>query len=374
MTEKDYYKTLGVSQDASKEDIHKAYRKLAKKYHPDKNKGSDAAQEKFKEISEAYNVLSKPEKRKKYDELRRMQQQGGMRGAGGAGGGMDGFGFEDIFGSRSSRSTSGDTSFSDTGFSDLFSSIFGEGKGAGPGYSMRERGRDVHSRITIPFNKAVKGGKVSVRVPRHSECTRCGGTGAAPGTRTDICPSCGGRGRTASGKGGFSIAQTCPQCFGRGKIIQNPCSICHGDGSTEVEAEIDVNIPAGIENGQKLRLKGMGGEGGAGGEAGDLILEVGVSEHPRFKRKALDLYGEIKIDMAEAVLGTQKEVDVIDGKVNLKIPPGTQPGRKFRLKGKGIKAKDGRRGDHYVEVKVKIPENLTREQKELMEKYAKTKR
>ncbi len=362
MAEKNYYKILGVPPQASSEDIHKAYRKLAKKYHPDRNKGSDAAQEKFKEISEAYNVLSKPEKRKKYDELRRMQEQGGM--------GPGGRGFEDIFGSQRAGAGHAGPDFSDTGFSDLFSSIFGEGRSAGPGYGMRERGRDMHSRITIPFEKAIKGGKVSVRVPRQSECVRCGGTGAAPGTRTEICPSCGGRGRTASGRGGFSIAQTCPQCFGRGKIIQSPCSICHGSGNTEVEADIDVNIPPGIDDGQKLRLKEMGGQGSAGGDAGDLILEVGVEKHPHFDRKGLDLYGTVEVDMVEAALGAMKEVDIMDGKVTLKIPPGTQPGQKLRLKGKGIRAKNGRRGDHYVEVKVKIPENLTEEQEALLMKFS----
>ncbi len=359
MAEKDYYKILGVSPKASKDDIHKAYRKLAKKYHPDRNKGSDVAQERFKEISQAYNVLSKPEKRKKYDELRNMQQHGGMGGAG----------FEDFFSSGRTRTHSGSADFSDASFSDIFSSIFGEGRSAGPGYGTRERGRDVRSRITIAFEKAVKGGKVSVRVPRRSECVRCGGTGAAPGTRSDICPSCGGRGRTASGRGNFSISQACQQCLGRGRIIHNPCSICHGNGSTDVEADIDVDIPAGIEDGQKLRLKGMGGEGSAGGETGDLILEVGVGKHPRFTRNGLDLYGKVEVSMVEAVLGTEKEVDVIDGRVKLKIPPGVQPGRKLRLKGKGGRAKDGRRGDHYVEVKVKIPEKLTEKQVELIKKF-----
>ncbi len=363
MTEKDYYKILGVPENASKDEIHKSYRKLAKKYHPDRNKGSDAAQEKFKEISEAYNVLSNPEKKKKYDELRQWQKQGGGAGMGGAG-------FEDIFGSAGPRSGNRQSGFSDMGFEDIFSSIFGEGRGAGPEYSMKERGRDVRSRVTIPFQKAVKGGKVTVRVPRQQECERCGGTGAAPGTRTDICPRCGGRGRTASGRGDFSISQTCPQCFGRGKIIHSPCSLCSGSGTQEVESGIDVSIPPGIEDGQKLRLKGMGGQGTAGGSTGDLILEVGVEKHPKFSRKGLDIYGKVEVSMVEAALGTEKEVDIIDGQVNLKIPPGVQPGQKMRLKGKGIKAKNGRKGDHYVEVNVKIPRRLSDKQKELLCKFA----
>lgn len=359
MTEKDYYKTLGVSKQASREEIHKSYRKLAKKYHPDRNRGSDSAQAKFKEITEAYNVLSNPEKRKKYDQLRRFRQQGGRMG-----------GFEDIFGSPHSHADSRQDAFSSAEFGDLFSSIFGEGRSAGPGFGMKERGRDVHSRITVPFELAAEGGKVKVKVPRTSECTRCGGSGAAPGTRSDICPSCGGRGRTATGSGGFSISQTCRQCLGRGKIIQNPCSMCSGSGVREIETDLEVNIPRGIENGQKLRLKGMGGQGSAGGGPGDLMLEINVEKHPHFSRNGLDIHSKLTVEMTEAVLGTEKEVNIIDGKVKLKIPAGTQPGRKLRLKGKGIRTKDGRKGDHYVEIRVKIPKKLTQEQKELLDRFA----
>jgi molecular chaperone DnaJ len=355
MPEKDYYKVLGVSPDASKDEIRKAYRKLAKKYHPDRNKGSDSAQEKFKEISEAYNVLSKPEKRKKYDQLRQAHRRGGA-----------GFNFEDIFGGKGGgrARSAGQEPFSGGSFSDLFSSIFGESRGAGPSYSTSERGRDIRSRIKIPFEKAARGGKVTVKIPRQQECPRCGGTGAAPGTRVDICPQCGGRGRTSSGLGGFSMSQVCPQCFGRGKIIQNPCGLCNGDGTIEVQADVEVNIPPGIENGQKLRLSGMGEPGVAGGRAGDLILEIEVGGHPTFRRKGLDVYSTLTVSVGEAALGTEKDVKTMNGTVKLKIPPGSQPGQKLRLKKRGIKGKDGRQGDHYVELKVRIPTNPTEKQKE----------
>lgn len=366
MPEKDYYKILGVSPDASRDEIHKAYRELAKEYHPDRNEGSTAAQEKFKQISEAYRVLSNPEKRQKYDRLRQAHRQGGS-----------GFDFEDLFGGgagqQGGKRTAGGGGFDfggmGGGLGDLFSNIFGSGQGAGTRYSSPQRGHDVHSRVTIPFEKAARGGKVSVRVPRQAECERCGGTGAAPGSDVDICPQCGGRGRLSTGAGGFSRSQPCPQCFGRGKIIQNPCAVCHGDGNVEAEGTVEVNVPPGIEDGKKLRLRGMGEPGTAGGEDGDLILEVKVQSHPTFRREGLDIYSRVKVDMTDAVLGTEVDAETMDGTVRLKVPPGTQPGQKLRLKDRGLKDPQGRKGDHYVEVEVRVPRNITERQRELLEQF-----
>jgi molecular chaperone DnaJ len=367
MPEKDYYEILGVSPDASKDEIRKAYRKLAKKYHPDRNQGSTAAQDKFKKISEAYKVLSDPDKRQKYDRLRQAHREGGA-----------GFSFEDLFGGGGAQAQGGagsegfDFGGGGGGLGDLFSSIFGGGRGAGNQYSTRQRGHDVHSRVSIPFEKAARGGKVSVRVPAQSECERCGGTGAAPGSKVDICPQCGGRGRVSTGAEGFSRSQPCPQCFGRGKIIQSPCGLCHGEGSRETQRMVEVNVPRGIEDGKKLRLRGMGEPGMAGGEAGDLILEVHVQSHPTFRREGLDIYSSATVPMVDAVLGTEIEAQTMEGPVRLTVPAGTQPGQKLRLKGRGLKDAQGHTGDHYVTVKVRIPRDLTDRQKELMEQFGRS--
>ncbi|MFW5923290.1 MAG: DnaJ C-terminal domain-containing protein, partial [Planctomycetota bacterium] len=329
------------------------------------NEGSDAAQDKFKEISEAYRVLSDSEKREKYDRLRQAQRQGGA-----------GFSFEDLFGGEkqasSSRRSAGPEFGGGGGFGDLFSNIFGGGRGAGERYSSPERGHDVHSRVTIPFEKAARGGKVSVRMPRQGECERCGGTGAAPGSQVDICPQCGGRGKISTSAGGFSRTQSCPHCFGRGKIIQNPCAVCHGDGTVERQSTVEVDIPPGIEDGKKLRLQGMGETGSGGGADGDLILEVNVEEHPTFRREGLDVYSTVKIDMVEATLGTELDANTMDGTVKVKVPPGTQPGQKLRLKGRGLKDAQGRKGDHFVEIKVSIPKRLTRTQKQKLKDFQKS--
>jgi len=326
-------------------------------YHPDRNRGSQAAAERFKEINEAYAVLSDPKKRKQYDQLKAAQMHGGP------------WNFEDLFGGvkGTGRAAAGGFEFGDLGgFGDLFSRIFGGGATSGTEFSARRRGRDVHSRVRIPFETAARGGKIRVRVPRQGPCPRCGGTGAAPGTSSEVCPRCGGKGQVASGLGGFSVSRPCPQCFGRGRIIQSPCAVCNGSGMAEQQTTIEVKVPPGVEEGQKLRLSGMGEPGAGGAPSGDLILEVQIGTHPKFRRRGLDVYSTVTIDMVEAALGTRLDVETMGGTVALTVPPGTQPGQKLRLRGRGLRGPDGRQGDHFVEVNVRIPKNLTERQKELL--------
>ncbi len=365
MPEKDYYRILGLARDASHQAVRKAYRRLAKKYHPDRNKGSEAAEEKFKDITEANSVLGDKKKRKQYDQFREAGMRGGFGGfedvsgdargrkAPGGGRGARGFGFEDL-----------------GGMGDLFSRIFGGGGGAAAGPSARQRGRDIHSQVTVPFEMATSGGKISVRVPRQQSCRRCGGSGAAAGAAAQPCPQCGGSGRVSSGQGGFSVARTCPQCFGRGKIIQTPCASCRGTGAVEELADVAVNIPAGIEEGKKLRLPGMGEPGVGGAPAGDLFMELKIRSHPTFRRDGLNIISTVTVGMADAALGTTVDVLTMDGPVAVKVPPGTQPRQKLRLKGRGVQGADGREGDHLAEIRVVVPKELTERQKELLRELA----
>lgn len=371
--QKDYYEVLGVKADAKQDEIHRVYRQLAKKYHPDRNKGSKTAEEKFKQVTEAYNVLGDPEKRRQYDQLRTM----GM-GEGQAAGEQ---GFEDLFrgfGSRGARTTrtapggfeAHEFSFDEMGggLGDLFSRIFGGGAThTRSGASARQRGADTVAAVTIPFEMSVKGGKVTLSVPGQGPCERCQGSGAEPGTKTTMCPQCRGAGTVVLGQGGFGVSRPCPQCFGRGKIIKNPCRQCRGSGAAEKTRKIDVNIPAGIESGQKLRLGGLGGEGIAGGPPGDLLLEVQVTPHPHLKRHGRDLATEVTVDMVDAALGTTVDVQTLTGTVAVKVPPGTQPGQKLRVKGQGVKLPDGTCGDLFVEMNVRVPTHLSPAQRRLLE-------
>ncbi|MFO8007495.1 MAG: molecular chaperone DnaJ [Candidatus Brocadiia bacterium] len=362
MAEPDYYDILGVSADASQDEIRKAYRRLAKKHHPDRHGGSKAEEEKFKQISDAYSVLGDPEKRKQYDRLR----QAGMRG-----GSFEGFeGMEDMFGgTRGGRWSSGEgIRFEDLGgLGDLFSRMFGGGRQQTE-QAPRRRGQDITSSITIPFETAIEGGQVEVRIPRDEPCPACSGTGAAPGSSTETCPRCGGSGEVLAGQGGFSVARPCPTCFGRGRIIQQPCSRCRGSGTVQDTSRVDVTIPKGIQDGQKLRLGGLGQPGAGGAPQGDLLLEVHVRPHPRFEREGRDIHSKVTVDMVDAALGTEVEVQTLDGPVTMKVPAGIQPGQKLRLPGCGLETSDGRKGDHYVEVRVTIPRELSAEQKELLQK------
>jgi molecular chaperone DnaJ len=362
MAQKDYYEILGVSENATPEQIKKAYRKLAKKYHPDANPGNKAAEEKFKEVSEAHEVLANAEKKGQYDQLRQM----GKRGFAGAGG------FEDVFRGRSGKGRT--FTYEDLGglgdLGDLFSSFFDLGERTRQQRWGPQKGADTYAEIEIPFDQAISGGKTLVEIGKEETCPVCGGTGAKPGTKLSACPECGGSGMLSFSQGAFAVNRPCPRCFGRGKIITAPCPECRGKGQTFGRKKISINIPAGINDGTKLRLVGQGQPGAAGGPAGDLIVKINISEHRFFERKGSDIFCKVPINIAQAILGSKIRVRTIDGRVDLKIPPGTQSGTKFRLRGRGVKVNEFR-GDQYVEVVVEVPRNISPKQKKLMEDFAK---
>ena len=360
MSEKrDYYEVLGVSKDADAKEIKKAYRKLAMKYHPDKNPGDKEAEEKFKEINEAYEVLSDETKRRNYDQFGHEGVNGqGFGGAGGFGG--QGFGgFDDIFG-------------------DIFGDMFGGGFSGGSRQRRRgpERGADIKQRVNISFEEAAFGKKVQVKINRSEECDQCHGSGAKPGTSKKTCPTCHGSGQVQSVQrtpfGNIASTRTCSTCNGEGEVIDSPCSKCHGKGSIRKTKTIEVDIPAGIDNGQMIKLGGQGELGTRGGPRGDLYIEVNVQSHPLFTRDGYDVYLEMPITFAQATLGDKIQVPTLDGKVEYEVPEGTQTGTVFRLKGKGIpKLKSNVRGDQYVKVTVEIPKKLNEKQKELVREFAK---
>ncbi len=367
MQTKDYYKILGVSKDTPAAEITKAYRRLAKKYHPDRNPNDKTAEDKFKEVQEAYDVLGNATKKQQYDQMREGAfagfGPGGFGGFGtGAGQGAQHFRFEDLSG------------FGDLG--DLFSSLFGGG-GRGPharggGFYGPMKGEDAHAEIEIPFEQAISGGKTSFRVNTEEECSRCGGSGMEPSSNAKTCPSCQGRGNVATSQGAFSISRPCPSCLGRGMIGGTPCGNCGGQGSAMGTRSISVKIPAGVANGSKIRIAGQGQKGVQGGPPGDIILTVRVRPHAQFTREGSNIYSDVTLNLAQAVLGTTAKVETIDGLVNLRVPPGVQPGKKLRLKGKGVKKMRGNgRGDHIVQIQVKIPESLSKAEKEVFEQFAK---
>ena len=322
-TKRDYYDVLGVDKSADATAIKKAYRKLAMKYHPDKNPGDKAAEEKFKEINEAYEVLSDETKRRNYDQFGHEGVNGqGFGGAGGFGG--QGFGgFDDIFG-------------------DIFGDMFGGGFSGGSRQRRRgpERGADIKQRVNISFEEAAFGKKVQVKINRSEECDQCHGSGAKPGTSKKTCPTCHGSGQVQSVQrtpfGNIASTRTCSTCNGEGEVIDSPCSKCHGKGSIRKTKTIEVDIPAGIDNGQMIKLGGQGELGTRGGPRGDLYIEVNVQSHPLFTRDCYDVYLEMPITFAQATLGDKIQVPTLDGKVEYEVPEGTQTGTVFRLKGKGI--------------------------------------
>jgi molecular chaperone DnaJ len=356
--EKDYYKVLGVAEDASQKDITRAYRKLARKYHPDANPGDSSAEERFKDISAAYDVVGDPEKRKEYDEVRKLGPMAGGYGPSG-GGGPGGF----------------NVRMDDLGnLGDLFGNIFGRGArrgGATGGRSGPRRGGDLEAELHLSFNDAAFGVTTAVNLVSDAPCTTCNGTGAAPGSTPVVCSNCGGRGVLDDNQGFFSFSQPCPVCRGRGFKIENPCPTCHGTGVERRPREVKVRIPAGVEDGSRIRLKGRGEPGSAGGPPGDLYVTVRVQADARFGRKGADLTLNVPITYSEAVLGTELPVPTLDGsRVTVRIPPGTRPGRTFRVRGRGIAGKKAT-GDLLVTVEVAVPTNPSPEEKRLVEELGK---
>ena len=358
---RDYYEVLGVQKGASEEEIKKAYKKMARKYHPDLNPGDKEAEEKFKEVNEAYEVLSDSEKKARYDQF-------GFAGvdpnfgadAGGWGGGAGGAGFD----------------FGDLG--DIFGSFFGGGFGGGQtrrNPNAPQRGESIRMNLTISFEEAAFGCEKELTVDRYESCETCHGSGAAPGTSPETCPDCGGSGvvqtRRQTPMGVFASTAPCSRCGGRGKIIKEPCKDCRGSGVVRRSRKIQASVPAGIDNGQTISIRGQGHAGKNGGPAGDLLVTITVRPHELFRREGTSVLCEAPITFPQAVLGAELEIPTIDGKVKYDIPEGTQSGTTFRLKGKGIPALNGRgRGDQYVTVYIETPRNLNREQKEALKKFA----
>ncbi len=358
MAAKDFYQVLGVPDSAGQDDIKKAYRRLAKQYHPDANPNNASAAERFKEISEAHGTLSDPEKRKQYDHMRRLgafdgmprrQRAGARQGAGMGTGDADESGFD----------------FGDFGgLGDIFSSIFGRGRRDEPRTEMLE------AVVEVPFRVAMLGGKLPVTLPVTETCATCAGSGGAPGATWSTCPECGGRGTISFGQGGFAVNRPCPQCRGRGRIPSQRCPTCQGAGEVRTERKVMITVPPATDNGTRVRLRGQGQSARAGSPPGDLLITFQVQPDRFFHREGLDIVCEVPINLAQAALGTRLRVRTLDGKkVMLRIPPGTQPGRKFRIKGQGLE-KNGRRGDQLVGVQVTIPDGLTEEQRELMKRFA----
>ncbi|MEM7002567.1 MAG: molecular chaperone DnaJ [Pseudomonadota bacterium] len=343
MSKRDYYEVLGVGQDASEGDLKKAYRRLAMKYHPDRNPDDADAEEKFKEASEAYEILQDPAKRQAYD---RHGHAGVDPSQGGMGGG--GFGFEGNFG-------------------DIFGDVFGDIFGGGRGNGGASRGSDLRYNLHLSLEQAVNGDSVEIRIPVLSECEECDGSGAKPGTSAQTCPDCHGSGQIRISQGFFSVQQTCPRCRGAGRVITDPCRSCGGAGRVEKRKTLSVKIPAGVDTGDRIRLTGEGEAGVHGGPPGDLYVQVEVDAHPIFVRDGRHLHCEVPISFPDAALGGELEVPTLDGRVKLKIPAETQTGKIFRLRGKGVtQVRGGGVGDLLCKVVVETPVKLTDEQQELL--------
>lgn len=339
MAKKDYYEILGVGRDADEREIKKAYKRLAMKHHPDRNQGDKDSEEKFKEIKEAYEVLTDSQKKAAYDQYGHAAfEQGGM-GGGGFGGGAD---FNDIFG-------------------DVFGDIFGGRR------QRASRGADLQYTMTLTLEEAVRGVTKEIRIPTLAECDVCHGSGAKAGTSATTCSTCHGSGQVQMRQGFFAVQQTCPTCHGRGKIIKDPCNKCHGQGRVEKTKTLSVKIPAGVDTGDRIRLSGEGQAGENGAPAGDLYVQVQVKQHPIFERDGNNLYCEVPISFAMAALGGEIEVPTLDGRVNLKIPAETQTGKLFRMRGKGVKSvRGGSQGDLLCRVVVETPVKLNEKQKQLL--------
>ena len=354
---RDYYEVLGVSRDADEATLKKAYRTLAKKYHPDANPGDKEAEQKFKEASEAYSVLSDPQKRKQYDQFGHAAFDGG---AGGGAGGFGGFDYGDM----------GDI------FGDIFGDFFGGGRSrGGSSYNGPARGANVRTAVRITFEEAVFGCEKEVEINFKEECATCHGSGAKAGTSPETCPKCGGKGRILYTQqsifGQVQNVQTCPECGGKGKVIKEKCPDCYGTGYITKKKTFKVTIPAGVDNGQCVRCAGGGEPGTNGGERGDLLVEIVVSQHPIFKRQDTSLFSTVPISFATAALGGPIRIKTVDGEVEFEVKPGTQTDTKVRLKGKGVPSLRNRnlRGDHYVTLVVQVPDRMTEAQKEALRTY-----
>lgn len=351
---KDFYRLLEVDKGAGQSEIKKSYRRLAQKLHPDANPEDPGAAERFKEVSEAYSVLSDPDRRKEYDQVREMGA--GFGGGFGGGGGAGGFGggnvrFEDIIGGFRG------------GLGDLLGG-FGGGRRGGP-----RRGGDVQAGLDLTFEQAVKGLITSVTVEGAVRCSRCGGSGAEPGTEVDVCGGCSGTGTVASNQGVFSFTNPCPQCGGSGRRVESPCGGCRGGGQERRVRTIKVKIPAGVKDGSTVRLRGRGSPGAAGGPPGDLLVKLRVAAHPRFKRRGDDLVLKLPVSFTEAALGAKVAVPTLNGTVSLKIPAGTPSGKTFRVRRKGVQRERGGAGDLLVTVSVTVPPKLPKDAKKMLEEF-----
>ncbi|WEH40570.1 molecular chaperone DnaJ [Streptomyces sp. AM 2-1-1] len=368
--EKDYYKVLGVPKDATDAEIKKAYRKLAREFHPDANKGDTKAEERFKEISEANDVLGDAKRRKEYDEARALFGNGGFRPGPGAGGGFSNFDLGDLFGGAPGGAGQGAGGFGGGGgLGDVFGGLFNRGGGTGTRVQPR-RGQDIETEVTLSFTEAVDGATVPLRMSSQAPCKACSGTGDKNGTPR-VCPTCVGTGQVSRGSGGgFSLTDPCVDCKGRGLIAENPCEVCKGSGRAKSARTMQVRIPAGVSDGQRIRLRGKGGQGERGGPAGDLYVAVHVHAHPVFGRKGDNLTVTVPVTFPEAALGGEVKVPTLGGPpVTLKIPAGTPNGRTMRARGKGAVRKDGTRGDLLVTVEVAVPTELGDEAREALEAY-----
>jgi len=348
MSKRDYYECLGVDKTASDAELKKAYRRLAMKFHPDRNPDNKDAEAHFKEAKEAYEVLSDAQKRAAYDQFGHagVDNSAGGHGAGGAN-------FSDIFG-------------------DVFGDIFG-GRGGGGGRERVYRGSDLRYNLELSLEEAVHGTTVKIRIPTFIQCKKCTGSGAKPGSSPDTCETCHGAGQVRIQQGFFSLQQTCPSCHGAGKVIKDPCDACHGEGRLQEHKSLSVKIPAGVDNGDRIRLANEGEAGQNGGPPGDLYVHVHVKSHAIFTRDGSDLHCEVPIDIATAALGGNLDVPTLDGKVNLKIPAETQTGKMFRMRGKGVKSvRGGLQGDLLCRISVETPVNLSSKQKELLKEFQTT--
>ncbi len=374
---KDYYAVLGVSSTAPADEIKKQYRRLAKKYHPDANANDPKASDRFKEISEAYQVIGDAEKRKQYDEMRRLgaytgyspggtRQRPGPRPGAGTTGQTGGAGAQGA-----------DFRFQDFdvgglgGLGDLFGSIFGGNAPGGRGRQRpSEQGQSVETTLEVPFRTAATGGKVPIELEVTEECASCNGNGAAPGATVKVCPECAGRGTISFGQGGFAVNRPCPMCMGRGQVPSERCPTCNGAGEVRTRKKVLITVPPGADTGTKIRLKGQGGRGANGGPPGDLVITFQVQDDRFYKREGLDLLATVPLNIAQATLGTKISVRTLDGKkVSIRIPAGTPSGKRFRIRSQGIE-KEGQVGDLIVETSIIVPDKLTEEQERLLREFA----